>query len=174
MNVQSFEILAEVAVGIVGFGSIAVVLGRDRDAWESADFFRSASLFFASLGALFLALLPIGLAIAQLAPESIWRTSSAAMLLYGFTIGALVVPLRRRNLDRELWLGPILLTLVAASTVANLLAQLLNVSGMLFEPNPGCYFFGVVHFLLFSCLVLMRIVFVRPVRRDDPPRPVRS
>ena len=78
MNVDSFEILAEVAIGIAGFGSIAIVLGQNRDRWEPADFYRTSSLFGASLGALFLALLPIGLATTQLAPEWIWRTSSGS------------------------------------------------------------------------------------------------
>ena len=72
----SFEILAEVAIGIAGFGSLAIVLGRDREGWESADAFRTAGLFLASLGGLFLALLPIGLATTQLAATSIWRASS--------------------------------------------------------------------------------------------------
>ena len=66
---ESFEILAEVAIGIAGFGSIAIVPGRNRAAWETAGFFRTSVLTMSSLGALFLALLPIGLATTQLATE---------------------------------------------------------------------------------------------------------
>ncbi len=162
---ESFEILAEVAIGIAGFGSIAIVLGRDRTGWESADFFRTSSLFLASLGALFLALLPIGLATTQLVTEWIWRASSGVMLAYLLVFSVILLRWRRRYLDRELWFGPLLLSLVVATTVANALAQILNSSGVVFEPNPACYFFGVVWFLLYGCLLLMRIVFLRP-----PPR----
>ena len=159
---DSFEILAEVAIGIAGFGSIAIVLGRDRTGWESAGFFRTSSLFLASLGALFLALLPIGLATTRLATEWIWRTSSGVMLVYVLVFSLILLRWRRRYLDRELWFGPTLFSLVASTTVANALAQLLNSSGVAFEPNPACYFFGVVWFLLYGCLLLMRIVFLEP------------
>lgn len=165
MNVGSFEILAEVAVGIAGFGAIAIMLGRDSDSWRSADSFRTAGLFMCSLGALFLALAPIGLATAQLAPEVLWRASSAVMVLYGVLMLFLLLPARRRTLDRELWLGPVTVAAVGLSYAANLLAQALNVAGVWFAPNATCYFFGVVLFLLFGCMMLMRIVFVRPASR---------
>jgi len=164
-NVGAFEILAEIAIGVAGFGSLAIVLGRDRAGWESADFFRTASLFMSSFGALFLALLPIGLAMTQLAGEWIWRTSSAAMLAYIVAFSAILLRWRRRRLDPELWFGPVLFFLVAGTTAVNIIAQALNSSGLAFEPSPACYFFGVVWFLAYGCLLLMRIVFLRP-----PPR----
>ena len=165
MHVGSFEILAEVAVGIAGFGAIAIVLGRDHDSWGSADSFRTASLFMASLGALFLALFPIGLATSQLATGSIWRTSSAVMVLYSIAVSVVVLPARRRYLDRGLWLGPTSWAVVVASAMTNLLAQTLNATGIWFEPNATCYFFGVVYLLFAGCLLLLRIVFVRPAQR---------
>lgn len=165
MDVGSFEILAEVAIGIAGFGSIAIVLSRDRNSWESADLFRTASLFALSLGALFLALLPIGLAAAQITTEWIWRTSSAVMLFYQVAVLVVMIPSRRRYLDRRLWFGPIATSLFVTSAVANLLAQTFNVAGALFEPSLACYFFGVVYFLMGGCVMLVRIVFVRPQSR---------
>lgn len=159
---DSFEILAEVAIGIAGFGSIAIVLGRDGREWEPADFFRTSSLFLASFGALFLALLPVGLATTGLAPEWIWRLSSAVMLAYIATFSVLMFRWRTRYLDRSLWFGPIMISMVVATTVANIVAQVMNVGGFAFEPGPACYFFGIIWFLLYSCTLLMRIVFIRP------------
>lgn len=165
MNVGSFEILAEVAIGVAGFGSLAIVLGRDRAGWESADFFRTASLFLSSLGALFLALLPIGLATTELAAESVWRASSAVMFVYIIVFSSILFRWRRRHLRRELWFGPVLYSLVVTTTGVNFLAQMLNASGMAFEPGPTACFFGVVWFLLYGCVLLMRIVFLRPPAR---------
>ena len=162
---ESFGILAEVAIGIAGFGSVAIVLGRDHAGWKPAEFFRTASLFLASLGALFLAILPIGLATSKLAPDRIWQVSSAVMLTYIAIFSVLMIRWRRRYLDRELWVGPILFSLLVGTTGANILAQALNLSSVVFQPNSTCYFFGVVWFLSYGCLLLMRIVFIPPSQR---------
>lgn len=159
---EGFEILAEVAIGLAGFGSIAIVLGRDRGEWDSSDFYRTSSLFMSSFGALFLALLPVGLATSQLAPEWIWRVSSSVMLVYIITFSLILMRWRRRYLERELWFGPVLFSLIASTTAANALAQTLNALGLAFGSSPACYFFGVVWFLLYGCILLMRIVFYRP------------
>ena len=161
----SFEILAEVAIGVAGFGSIAIVLARDRVGWQSADFFRTAALLLSSLGALFMALLPIGLATAELANEWIWRPSSLIMSAYIIAFSTVSLRWRRRHLDPEHWFGPTLFAIIGVTVVANLIAQVMNFLGLLFPPNPTIYFFGVVWFLGYACLMLARIVFMRPEPR---------
>ena len=94
-GVGSFEILAEIAIGLAGFGTIAIVVARDSTRWDSADFFRTAALFLSSLGALFLALLPIGLATAALPDVVVWRISSAVMA--GFIVAFSVILLLLRE-----------------------------------------------------------------------------
>ncbi len=158
----SFEILAEVAIGLAGFGTIAIVLARDSTRWDSADFFRTAALFLSSLGALFLALLPVGLATAALPDVLLWRISSGVMAAFIVTFTAILVHLRRQYLERALWIGPTLLTTILVTTVVNLIAQILNSGGFLFEPNATCTFFGIVWFLMYACFMLMRIVFLPP------------
>ena len=161
----SFEILAEVAVGLAGFGTIAIVLARDPTRWDSADFFRTAALFLSSLGALFLALLPIGLATAGLSEGVLWRTSSAVMALFIVAFAAILLRLRRRYLESARWFGPALFATVSITAVLNLFAQVLNSSGLLFGPNATCAFFGIVWFLMYACLMLARIVFLSPESR---------
>ena len=158
----SFEILAEVAVGVAGFGSIAIVLVRDRAGWQSADFFRTAALLLSSLGALFLALLPIGLATTELATEWIWRSSSLIMSAYIIAFSTILLRWRQRHLDPEHWFGPVLFAVVSVTSAINLLAQVMNFVGLPFSPNAASYFFGVVWFLGYACLMLVRIVFLRP------------
>ena len=159
---ESFETLAEVAIGIAGFGSIAIVLARDRESWKSADFFRVSALLLSSLGALFLALLPIGLATAELSPAFIWRFASGVLAAYLVFFTVLLMRWRTRYLDRELWFGRALFAGVVVTTGANLLAQLANVTAVGLRPNATCYFFGVVWFLAYACLMLARVFFLRP------------
>lgn len=158
---SSFEILAEIAVGIAGFGTIAIVLGRDPSA-GSAEFYRTSSLFLSSLGALFLALLPIGLATSGLSESLLWRMSSAAVAVFILVFSRVTVLLRRRHLERALWFGRVPASIIVSTVVLNLALQLLNVGGFLFVPGPTCVFFGVMWFLVYACLILVRIVFVPP------------
>lgn len=162
---SAFEILAEVAIGVAGFGTIALVLAQDRRTWESADRYRTAALLLSSFGAVLLALLPIGLATTSLSPETIWRASSGAMVAF-FAVHTLTVThLRRRYLEREYWIGPPLSYVIFASSLANLGFQVVNTLGAPLAPNPTSYFFGVIWFLAFAVLILARLLFVRGAPR---------
>ena len=163
MTPDALEILAEVAVGIAGFGTIAIVLGSNRRGWEAADYYRSSALLATSLGALFLALLPIGLAALPLSIEDAWRAGSASMALATLLVMVYLRRLRSRHLDPELYLGPLLIGVVAVSAVANAVAQGVNASGLLWAASGGVYYFGVIWFLMFACLFFVRIVFYRPL-----------
>jgi hypothetical protein len=165
-TVDSFEILAEVAIGIAGFSSIAVVLSRSPGEWVAADSFRTLLLLLMSFGTLILALVPIGLGTADLPPETIWRISSGFVVAVNLGSTAVIVPVRRRQLDRSLWFGPITLTVTWSLFGAHMLAQTLNCLGALFDPNPTVLFFGLVWQLAFSAFIFARIVFVRPT--PDP------
>ncbi len=158
---SSFEILAEIAVGIAGFGTIAIVLGRDPTP-GSPEFYRTSSLFLSSLGALFLSLLPIGLQTAEVSEPPIWRISSAAVAAFLAAFAVISVRLRRHHLQRALWFGPAVTFTIGSTILLNLLFQLLNATGVLFAPGATCVFFGVVWLLLYACLILVRIVFVPP------------
>jgi hypothetical protein len=48
---------------------------------------------------------------------------------------AILLRLRRRYLESDLWFGPALFATVSTTAVVNLFAQLLNSSGFLFGPN---------------------------------------
>jgi len=159
---DAFDTLAEVALGIAGFGSIAIVLGRSDAGWLPSDLFRTSSLFLASLGALFLSLLTVGLAAAGLPEETVWRGASAAVLVH-YGVGGVFMRLqRRRLLDRSLWFGAGLMAAVGASAALVVAAQVANVLALGIEPGAGAPYFGIVWLLAFACIMLLRIVFMRP------------
>ena len=142
--------------------SIAIVLGSNRRGWEAADYYRSSALLTTSLSALFLALLPIGLTEFAASVAVAWRVSSAIMALTTVLVVAYLSRLRSRHLDPELYLGPLLTTLVVVTAIANTVAQAVNASAAFHAPSGGVYYFGVIWFLMFACLFFVRIVFYRP------------
>ena len=161
-GIGTFEILAEVSIGLAGFGSIAVVLAQGRRDMEPADRFRTLGLYMTSLGALFLALLPIGISHMRVEERGIWQASSAALAVYLIWLTVMVLVLRRRYLPKIHYGGPVLVTVVVVTTVINLVAQVLNVGAWTHPPNPSPYFFGVVWVMGYGCIFLIRLIFHRP------------
>ena len=160
---EAFSTLAEVAVGLAGFGSIAIVLARE-EGWSGSDLFRISSFLMASLGALFLALLPIGLAQSALSEAAIWRITSGVAGLAGLTLMFVNLRMRARYLDPSLYLGPALTALITVTVTAVVIAQGFNIAATGAAPSATAPFFGVVWLLAYACLVLVRVLFFRPGR----------
>jgi xanthine/uracil permease len=93
---------------------------------------------------------------------SIRRASSATLFTFTIVLLAIVMHLRRKYLQRELWFGPALTGTIIVATAANLAAQFANTFGIFSDPNSASYFFRVVWLLLFATLVFARIIFIRP------------
>jgi len=163
---DAFEILAEVALGIAGFGSIAIVLGRDEAGWLPSDLFRTSALFLSSLGALLLALLTIGLDASGLPEQTVWRGASAALIVHYVCGGVFMRLQRRRLLEPSLWFGPALMGTVGLAAALIVGAQLANLLRLGIEPGAAPPYFGIVGLLIFACIMLLRIVFVRPGGAD--------
>ncbi|MEM8768693.1 MAG: hypothetical protein AAGE43_14695 [Pseudomonadota bacterium] len=88
-----FHTLAEVAVAIAGFSSLAIVFRGQRSGWQSQAYVSLAFALCWSIGSVFLALLPIilgefGLDLAKAARVGLF-VLSAYMLLIG--IGLMIV-----------------------------------------------------------------------------------
>ena len=163
LDTGAFQSLAEFGIALAGFTSIVIVFGRRDGEIHPADRFRIRMGLVPSLGAAFLALLPVGLELTGLSPSAVWRLSSCVLV---FAIIAEWVPGERgfRNLPAEA------LTIIS-SRVANFLRAvrllalatgLLNATGLLFAPQPGAYFFAVLCPLLGGAIGFARTVFVRP------------
>ena len=157
---EAFATLAEVAVGVAGFGSVAIVLARE-EGWSGSDLFRVSSFLMASLGALLLSLLPIGLAGSSLSDTAALQLTSAALLVFSGAFMTVNLRMRRRHLDPSLYFGTGLMLLLGVTAVLNVGAQLASVAGP-WVGSVAAPFFGVVWILGYACLVLVRILFFRP------------
>lgn len=80
MNEEILYALAGVAVTIAGFSGVVVVLPlRDTPSWSSNEIRMLRLLIGDSLIALFLALLPVPLSLANWSPEATWALCSALL-----------------------------------------------------------------------------------------------
>ena len=166
-SISTFEILAEVSIGLAGFGSIAIVLAQGRREMRPEDRFRALGLYFSSLGALFLALLPIGIAHTHADEILLWQLSSSAMAVYIVFITLAIVRMRARYLPQEHYGGPLLTAFITITTIINLAAQMINVAAWPHVPHASPYYFGVIWFLGYGCIFFMRLMFHQPRENSD-------
>jgi hypothetical protein len=158
--------LAEVSLGLAGFAGIVVVFGRGSGVLPPADSLRLAALVGASLGTLFLSLIPIALGFVGVPERDLWRWSSAIMIFVALPAHAFGL-LRIRRFAAEIFeVTPIYLIAIGFSALlANLVAQTCNVLGIGSLPSFGVYLFGLLLYLLFAAIQFARMLFVRPGQR---------
>ena len=60
-NFHALQLIAEVALGIVGFSAILIGLSRTSDGFSEADTFRIQLLTYSAFGAMFCALMPFAI-----------------------------------------------------------------------------------------------------------------
>lgn len=159
----SFETLAQIALGIAGFSGVVVAVSDRPANEERSDSLRILSLLLVSLGALVLALLPSGLALADVSRAWTWRVGSAACVV-GSLAWAVYFPRRMRQLPRGVLFPAPILAVVGVLSVLNLGVQLLNSAGLFPRAAASVYYFGIVWALLFSAAVFANVVFRRPER----------
>jgi len=161
---EGLQTIAEVAVGIAGFGGIIVAITRNRDEWESWDEIRIWGVLVPSISAVLLALLPLGLSSAGLASDALWRVASGIMVAAG-GLGFLAFGWRFRATLAEGPLHPVLGRVLSGGSVLNLLCQASNAVGIGFRGSFSVYYFGLLWFLVYSGLEFISLVFLRVKRR---------
>ena len=155
--------LAEVSLGLAGFAGIVVLFGRGPGALPPADSLRLALLVGASLGTLFLSLIPIALSFVGVAEPELWQWSSAIMVAVAVPAHLFGLSHVRRNAAELFEVVPFYLIAIAAvAFLANLIAQICNALGVGWPPSFGVYLFGLLLYLLFAAVQFARMLFVRP------------
>ena len=161
---EGLQTIAEVAVGIAGFGGIIVTITRNRDEWESWDEIRIWGVLVPSISVVLLALLPLGLSSAGLTSDALWRVASGIMVAAG-ALSFLAFGWRFSTTLAEGPLHPVLGRVLAGGSVLNLLCQASNAVGLGFRGSFSVYYFGLLWFLVYSGLEFISLVFVRVKRR---------
>lgn len=156
--------IAEIALGIAGFSGVMVAFMQRPGRLTEIETYRIAVLLGASLGALFLALLPLTLMQFGLEPGAVWRSAGLAMV--GLSVVGVAVYLRAsRGAARhapEIFNRPVFASLLAGH-VANVVLQIVALTSP--DPSPGPYSLGLLWLLLHAAIQFARILFVRPAAR---------
>jgi len=154
--------IAQIALGLAGFGGVFVAVGRGGAAERRpADTYRLVLLLTTALATLALSFLPVTLRALGLEGSSVWRLASA---LLAAVVAALLFVFRRwrlRYLDeiREgeaAWVATGVL-LVFAGLVA---AELLNAAGAFGARAAGVFFVGLVSLVTFGSYLFARMLFL--------------
>ena len=94
-NFHALQLIAEIALGILGFSAILIGLSRKSDGFSAPDNFRIQLLTYSAIGAMFCALIPF--AVFGKNNETSWLIVNWILCLYS-VLGIFIFPKRLINL----------------------------------------------------------------------------
>lgn len=154
--------IAQIALGLAGFGGIFVAVSRERAAaLRPADSYRLTLLLSAALSTLVLSLVPVALRALGMSEASVWRASSAAMSALLAGLGVVTVRMRLPHRE-EIRAGeaPWMAAAIWVLAFATLAAQLASVLGLGALAGFGVFFFGLVFLVAFGSYLFARMLFL--------------
>jgi len=177
-NEGFFVAIAQIAVALAGFSGLVVATrGASPSGWSTRDTWSLAGMFGASIGALFLALLPSLLFFLRLSTEVVWMLAS--LLMAAFLVGfALTMAWFSRKLSRS-GQPPRVRYFVPAGTLMLLVCGCLaglGALGMFGQAVTGVFVLGLMACLFVSALALVvfLMIFARTARNGFANSPRRS
>jgi hypothetical protein len=160
-NFEALGLIAEVALGIVGFSAVLIGLNRSTDRFSEPDQFRVQLLSFSGFGALFAALLPFAAFDIHDSTLS-WQIVTAALLIYA-SAGLTIFPQRMLKLRAAGYADLFPTHIFAFQTgilVLVFIFSLLMIIGAI-EALATCYTACLLLYLLQSSVAFFRTMFVR-------------
>ncbi|MEN8162141.1 MAG: hypothetical protein ABFS41_18875 [Myxococcota bacterium] len=160
---STLELLAELAVGVLGFSGIVVAIGRRQAGkWTPIDQRRFFSMVLIGALVIVLALLPFPLHHAGLDGASLWGWSSGiAAPLILLTVLQVVRGSpggTARGLYRDPQVSNAVLTFALLATYGAPLILLLNAAGIFFEKTFAPYLFAVLLNFVVTLLTFIRLL----------------
>ena len=155
--------IAEMAIGVAGFSAIVGAFSSDRSL-SISDRRRFVWLFTNAFAAAFLAFVPVLLSELFSSEFNLWRYSSAAMaIVWGFAAAAWIFDELRqdratRSAPKGFWQGPAALV----PSFLNAVLQLVNASGLFWEPAATAYTAGTLVWLYCAAITFASMVLERP------------
>jgi hypothetical protein len=164
-----FMAVAQIAVALAGFSGLVVATrGASPSGWSPRDTWSLAGMFGASIGALFLALLPSLLFFFRLPSEVVWMLASLSMAVF-LGVFALTIAWFSRKLSKAgapprvpYFSSAATLLLLACACLAGLGAL-----GIFGQAVIGVFVLGLMACLLVSALALVvfLMIFARTARK---------
>ena len=160
-NFEALGLIADVALGIVGFSAVLIGLKRSTDRFSEPDKFRVQLLSFSGFGALFAALLPFAAFDIHDSTLS-WQVVTAALLIYA-SAGLTIFPQRMLKLRAAGYADLFRTHIFTFQTGILVLVFLLSLLMMIgaIEALATCYTACLLLYLLQSSVAFFRTMFVR-------------
>ena len=160
-NFDALQLIAELALGIVGFSAILIGLSRSSDGFSAPDNFRIQLLTYSAFGAMFGSILPFAI-FSDRNLELAWLINCWIICIYS-VIGLLVFPkkmlLLREQGHKEIF--PIKVYFFQTGILSTIfIISGLMITGHLTELT-NIYIVCLVLFLLQSTVAFIRTMFVR-------------
>jgi len=161
-NFDAFQLIGEIALGIIGFSAILIGLSRRSDGFSDPDNFRIQLLTYSAFGAMFGSIVPFAL-FGDKNFEFAWSICFWIMSLYS-VVGLLIFPRKMiylRKIGHE-GIFPVKLFLFQTGILSAIftLSLLMITSNIIYESSQ-IYITCLVLYLIQSSVAFIRTLFVR-------------
>lgn len=159
--------VAEVALGLAGFSGVMTAFMQRPGRLTDTEAYRIAVLLGASLGAMFLALVPLALLQFDFDRGRVWQGAAWAMIGYGAIAGTVYLRASRRVARHapEIF-NRVLFIALSIGHVVNLGLQLPGALALAqVESASGLYMVGLLWYLVHAAVQFGRLLFVQPAQR---------
>jgi hypothetical protein len=160
-NFHALQLIAEIALGILGFSAILIGLSRKSDGFSAPDNFRIQLLSYSSIGAMFCALIPFAI-FGNIHNETSWLIVNWILCLYS-VLGLYIFPKRVISLRIQGYsdLFPLPLFTVQMGVLAvNFLISGLMILDFI-KAKENFYVFCLMLFLIQGSIAFVRTIFYR-------------
>ena len=160
-NFHALQLIAEIALGILGFSAILIGLSRKSDGFSAPDNFRIQLLSYSSIGAMFCALIPFAV-FGNIHNETSWLIVNWILCLYS-VLGLYIFPKRVISLRIQGYsdLFPLpLFTIQMGVLAVNFLISGLMILDFI-EAKENFYVFCLMLFLVQGSIAFVRTIFYR-------------
>ena len=160
-NFHALQLIAEIALGILGFSAILIGLSRKSDGFSAPDNFRIQLLSYSSIGAMFCALIPFAV-FGNIYNQTSWLIVNWILCLYS-VLGLSIFPKRVINLRMQGHsdLFPLPLFIIQMGVLAlNFLISGLMILDFI-EAKENFYVFCLMLFLIQGSIAFVRTIFYR-------------
>ena len=160
-NFHALQLIAEIALGILGFSAILIGLSRKSDGFSAPDNFRIQLLSYSSIGAMFCALIPFAV-FGNIYNETSWLIVNWILCLYS-VLGLSIFPRRVINLrmqgHSDLFPLPLFIVQMGVLAVNFLISGLMILDFI--EAKENFYVFCLMLFLIQGSIAFVRTIFYR-------------
>lgn len=168
---DGLDTIAEIAIALAGFSGIVVAFIHRKGQMQPLDRLRLGVLLVAAFGAVFLAMLPFALFHLGFSGPTLWAVASGFhAVVASLVIAGMAIVIRRFFATyREIFNLLVIIPILCLYT-ADVVLQVMNLSGLGWNPGVGAYFVGLLWLVSHAALQFFRIIFVRPIVAEGPSR----